>query len=1502
MKRLVMGAVAFSLSGIMLTQSMPTNLTAVLVEELGDMLTKENVIEHEIYSGNLVDSDNIGKGYIVQENTEKRTLTSKEFWMSDDTIMVQQFIEPIHYLENGEYKEIEGTVSKEEVYEEESLELEGVIEEKSEVEVVNIGEDGAIITDTKEAYIGKKGGTEKSDVFLNFQLPTVEPYYQLLGATICFEYETNGMSLLNGKDLVCDVYVAESETDLQSITSSNKLEKVEELNGIEKKSQRKSKVMTYESDIINPRNLQSDTLTVGIATADEMSDEGYIVLNTATSSASVQYWYKVAIGIEDEYSMEALEINGAVSYVNAGTGKLTSVIDLALVNTLSDMPFETSLIYNDYYNDVLSKIGKSSIAGNNFKLNFQQFMIGHNNVYEMIDADGSISTFYPYGSSRGFYYSKEKKLYYDSAIGVAKDLQGNKMQFTNGRLTQICNENNPTEYINIVYASDTSDQIERVEYYADSVLKYTMSFGYLNGRISTVTTNVDDMMQLKKALMYDEEGNLVSIKNQTGNTIGVQTLSLGYFSQTLESDPVGLLNDIYDNQKNGLKFNRNHDRTIYSARNIKSQGTGADWRCYSSIEFGYYGIYTKVYYYENNIITGMRYVAFNNAQEVISEWQEDANGRVTVQASTNWKNISTSGTNNYVKETCTYSHSENSANTRWVRESGGTLTYTKGAASLEVGNHENYSFAIIFKVVTSDVDSELQAGLNLSVKIADEDAENIILDFGGSTYIVIPCTYYSSDFNIVITNNGSKEVGIQYFDYTLVNLVREAFTYSAEIRAHKVSSTTTSLRTGHYSYITYDDKQRVSNEQTSEIATDSVTETTTYTYYDNVTDHYLAKGKIKAIDTVKENSTDIEKTEYTYSGTWTNYAETVLQTKGEEKTLSRNYIRRTSNSWIVTQTDTNNVQTIGYYKPLSGDMRLEKVEYGNTKEEYTYNNLGQLTNISVKDKSTSVVQFEQTDNYDTNGVYLGSSYGGMQYTYGYDNTGFVTSITSNESETPKLTYTYNPHTEPMPGAFAVNSNRLNSKTYANGDKENYSYTSSKTTVTHKNDFGTTKGIYEYYYNNKGAMTSQTYKINGYTKLTYDYGDLSNLKQQTLTISGLEFAFEYMNEYDTLNNRIKKSQIYSLIGCQTTDYKNKTYSYNADGYVSGINYGNFNAEYGYDDFGHLQSKIGRNYSFNIQNEEYIYKTYGNGYTTNLLTRIDDKTNKNSDRMATYDENGYVTSVSYNGNTYQYEYDGAGRLTSETRNGDVTSYSYYTNNNINIPGFSYDENGQLTSVNGAAIVYDEMGNPVIYKGNNFVWEQGRKLVGGSMRGDVFTYNYDGNGMRYEKTVNGTKTQYYWNGDQLLMESKSGKRTWYIYGVTGIEGMIVEGGYNGGTYYYFDKNTLGDIIAIRDSSGNIAATYEYDAWGNGKVMDVYGGVNTNPTFIGNINPFRYRGYYYDDETGFYYLQTRYYDPTICRFINADNYELVSQLASSKELNMYAYCRNNPIMHTDETGENAV
>ena len=96
-----------------------------------------------------------------------------------------------------------------------------------------------------------------------------------------------------------------------------------------------------------------------------------------------------------------------------------------------------------------------------------------------------------------------------------------------------------------------------------------------------------------------------------------------------------------------------------------------------------------------------------------------------------------------------------------------------------------------------------------------------------------------------------------------------------------------------------------------------------------------------------------------------------------------------------------------------------------------------------------------------------------------------------------------------------------------------------------------------------------------------------------------------------------------------------------------------------------------------------------------------------------------------------------------------------------------------------------------------------------------------------------------------------------------------YNDGstsTLYYYVLNAQGDVIALLNSAGALAASYNYGAWGNYSVHGADGKKTTDPTFIGHINPLRYRGYYYDRETRLYYLQSRYYDFANCRFINAD------------------------------------
>ena len=118
-----------------------------------------------------------------------------------------------------------------------------------------------------------------------------------------------------------------------------------------------------------------------------------------------------------------------------------------------------------------------------------------------------------------------------------------------------------------------------------------------------------------------------------------------------------------------------------------------------------------------------------------------------------------------------------------------------------------------------------------------------------------------------------------------------------------------------------------------------------------------------------------------------------------------------------------------------------------------------------------------------------------------------------------------------------------------------------------------------------------------------------------------------------------------------------------------------------------------------------------------------------------------------------------------------------------------------------------------------------------------------------------------------------------------------------YFYVKNLQGDVIRIIDLAGTEVASYVYDAWGNViSITDNNGNAITNPNHIGNLNPFRYRGYYYDTESGFYYLMSRYYDPVTHRFINADGY--FQSGGNILDANMHSYCGNNPIMFADPTG----
>ncbi len=170
---------------------------------------------------------------------------------------------------------------------------------------------------------------------------------------------------------------------------------------------------------------------------------------------------------------------------------------------------------------------------------------------------------------------------------------------------------------------------------------------------------------------------------------------------------------------------------------------------------------------------------------------------------------------------------------------------------------------------------------------------------------------------------------------------------------------------------------------------------------------------------------------------------------------------------------------------------------------------------------------------------------------------------------------------------------------------------------------------------------------------------------------------------------------------------------------------------------------------------------------------------------------------------------------------------------------------------------------------------------------TFEYDGLGRRIKKS----DIKYVYDSEGKLVGGSDG--IYYIYDDKGIAGFAIPG-YG---FHFYRKDAQGNIIAILDNDGAVMVRYEYDAWGNHKVLDFDGNEITDPEHIGHLNPIRYRGYFYDEETGLYYLQTRYYDPTIGRFISQDGIEYADP-QTPNGINLYAYCANNPVMAVDPMG----
>lgn len=245
----------------------------------------------------------------------------------------------------------------------------------------------------------------------------------------------------------------------------------------------------------------------------------------------------------------------------------------------------------------------------------------------------------------------------------------------------------------------------------------------------------------------------------------------------------------------------------------------------------------------------------------------------------------------------------------------------------------------------------------------------------------------------------------------------------------------------------------------------------------------------------------------------------------------------------------------------------------------------------------------------------------------------------------------------------------------------------------------------------------------------------------------------------------------------------------------------------------------------------------------------------------------------------EYDNYGNITK--KNGRAYTYGNATWKDL------------LTGFDGKAIEYDAQGNPVKYLGHTLTWEKGRQLKKFvKSDGTVIDYTYNANGIRTSKKVNGILHTYTLDGTKILREVWDGDTLVPLYdNEDGVCGIL----YNN-IPYYFIKNLQGDVIAIVDKDAQTVARYSYDAWGVPEVK-----FDSSSCQIATINPFRYRGYYYDEEIEFYYLQTRYYNASVGRFINEDESVYIGISASILGYNIFTYCDNDTPNLSDPTGHYA-
>lgn len=734
---------------------------------------------------------------------------------------------------------------------------------------------------------------------------------------------------------------------------------------------------------------------------------------------------------------------------------------------------------------------------------------------------------------------------------------------------------------------------------------------------------------------------------------------------------------------------------------------------------------------------------------------------------------------------------------------------------------------------------------------------------------------YSS---IRIKVNATRCIGTTLCDG--LQLYRETFSqaYSYDARGNLTGYTTL---IGQQNSFEYDNDDNVTS------STDPRGNETNYTYYDNT-------HNVKTVKTAEG-----VKSTYTYDGDRGQVTKTVLSHDGYGKTIESETAYNNSTGLVSASTDARG-NTVSYTYDDDTRLNEEITDPLNRTATYVYGDaeaMHRLASITSTGLGTVV--------------------------YGYDAYGKLETITRGTTVyTIEYDSTWKLQTKTKVGSVALSENeydtykRLWKVTYANGFSARYEYDNlDRVTKIYQTENNTEELTYEMIYNGEGDLYEiRNYRTGRASFFDYDHaGRCMASKERAFTENsgtityGAELS-AYGYQYDECNNLTKLTC--SVLGSTWST----VYTYDDDNRASTTTLQSGKViENTFDPLGRVQKRTIRQGNTTIHETAIGYLDVSSSKTTALVSTY--QNGSDAAYAYEYDAVGNITEITQGNTSITYEYDAANRLIRENNGvtnqtivydytndlwGNIQSKTVYPYTTAVNPGtptgtntYTYgntDWGDQLTSYNGQTFTYDSMGNPLTYRSNyTFTW-RGKQMMSASNGTNTLTFEYNEDGLRQKKTVNSIDTNYFYNGSVLIGMQRGTSTFLFSYDASG---SVVSVNWNGDEYFYL-RNAQGDIVKLIDGSGATVVEYTYDTWGKK--------VTTTGTLAGTLGlfqPFRYRGYVYDWETGFYYLQSRYYDPTTGRFISAD--VLLSTGQGVLGHNCYAYCLGNPVGMVDDGGTSA-